>query len=551
MSTPFEISDRLVDEMARANPILGTFWGVEGVDHGSWGRALSLEGLAGVADIARRYRDELRPHLDHPDPAQRLAAVAVSSELDALIADYEIGAHFRQLRHLGGLMTFVRNVFDVMPTDTPEQAGAIARRLDGLEGALADARVTAAAGMEAGIMVARRQARSVIGQLRHLAGEGSAYDGVAARIRGVLGGDRVDAALARAKAAAAGFADWLEAEYLPRAPEADGVGAEYYRYALSELVGKDVDPIEAYAWGWEELARLIGEMERVGEQILPGAGWPEVRRHLDTDPSGVIHTTDELLAFVREVLDRAVDDLSGRHFDVPDAIRPLEVRLAPPGGALGVYYMGPSEDLSRPGSVWYAVPPDGPYPLYQHRSTAYHEGFPGHHLQIATVVHNRDRLSRAHRLLVGTSGYAEGWGMYAEVLMGEFGYLSDPAPYFGMLSKQMYRASRVVVDIGLHLGLTIDGSSAVAPGEPWSYENAIDFMEHYGMQSRTEAEAEVMRYLGWPGQAPTYKLGEREFLAIREETRRRLGADFDLKEFHTRVLTTGPMRFDDLRAFLL
>jgi hypothetical protein len=137
MSTPFEISDRLVDEMARANPILGTFWGVEGVDHGSWGRALSLEGLAGVADIARRYRDELRPHLDHPDPAQRLAAVAVSSELDALIADYEIGAHFRQLRHLGGLMTFVRNVFDVMPTDTPEQAGAIARRLDGLEGALA------------------------------------------------------------------------------------------------------------------------------------------------------------------------------------------------------------------------------------------------------------------------------------------------------------------------------------------------------------------------------------------------------------------------------
>ncbi|HEX6946424.1 MAG TPA: DUF885 domain-containing protein [Acidimicrobiia bacterium] len=549
MSTPFEISDRLVDELARANPLMATWWGLEG-DHGSWGNRFTVEGQAQNVDIARRYIAELEPHLDHPDRDQRLAARTVTSELESWIENFDLGMHFMELRHLGGPMTTIRNVFELMPSGTPEADDAILRRLEGVGGAFADLRSTAARGIEAGIVVAKRQAESVIRQARHLAGDHSTFNDVAARIEESVDTERLDRALSAARLAASEFGDWLGEVYLPRAREEDGVGAELYRHALADLVGKDIDPMDAYEWGWEELGRLLSEMERVGNEIVPGASWQEVRRHLEDDPAGSAHTIDELLGFVRRVLDQAVEDLEGTHFDVPDEIRPIDVRVAPPGGAMGVYYIGPSEDLSRPGAVWYSMGNRTRFPLYQHRSTAYHEGFPGHHLQIATVRYLRDRLSKAQRLLVGTSGYAEGWGMYAEVLMGELGYLADPTHYFGMLSKQMYRASRVVVDIGLHLGLGIDDSSAVAPGEQWSYENAIEFMQHYGMQDREGAEAEVLRYLGWPGQAPTYKLGEREILAIREEAKQRLGDDFDLKEFHTRVLTTGPVRFDDLREFI-
>lgn len=547
MTTPFEITDRLISELAAMAPPLATYWGLE-ADHGSWGKMFSVAGQEDRANLGRRYLDELEPHLDHPDPRQRLAARSVASELRELIYEFEQGDHFRALRHLGGPLHLLRNIFDVMPAGSPEADDNLIRRLEGVPGALADMRATAAEGQEQGISVARRQAASVAEQARHLAGPDSVLAGVVQKVGGT---PRAQAALTAAQEAASAFADWLRIEYLPNATAEDGVGAELYTRALSNLVGKEVDPMEAYEWGWEELGRLIGEMERTGAQILPGGGWQAVRRHLDEDRAGLANSTDELIVFVRQVLDQAVEDLAGVHFDVPDEIRPLTVQVAPPGGALGVYYMGPSDDLSRPGGVWYSIGDQTTFPLYQHRSTAYHEGFPGHHLQIATARYLKDELCQAQRLLVHSVGYTEGWGMYAEILMGELGYLSDPAQYFGMLAKQMYRASRVVVDIGLHLGLDIADSSEVAAGYPWSYEAAIAFMEHYGMQNAVEAEAEVLRYLGWPGQAPTYKLGEREILAIREESKVKLGDEFDLKEFHSKVLATGAVRLDTLRQEIL
>jgi uncharacterized protein (DUF885 family) len=137
--------------------------------------------------------------------------------------------------------------------------------------------------------------------------------------------------------------------------------------------------------------------------------------------------------------------------------------------------------------------------------------------------------------------------MYAEVLMGELGYLSNPQHYFGMLAKQMYRTARVVVDIGMHLEKKIDRASPIAPGEPWSFETAVEFMRVYGFRTADQARDEVLRYLGWPGQAIAYKLGEREILDIRAETMERLGEDFDLRTFHSTVLDNGSMRLDLLR----
>lgn len=136
--------------------------------------------------------------------------------------------------------------------------------------------------------------------------------------------------------------------------------------------------------------------------------------------------------------------------------------------------------------------------------------------------------------------------MYAEVLMGELGYLENPQHYFGMLAKQMYRAARVVVDIGLHLGKDIDVGSPLFPGEPWSFDRAVEFMRVYGFRTSDQARDEVLRYLGWPGQAITYKLGEREILAIRDRFKASSGPSFDPKEFHRAIVDKGEMRLDDL-----
>ncbi len=515
-----------------------------GRDH-EWGESLSLEGVEATTDLARRYRPRFAEHVGDPDRRQSLAARVALGGIEERIAGYEAGDHFLDLRHLGSSFHQIPRVFDVMPTATDEEWSAIARRLATIDRPFDDYRDRLDEGRRRGITVSKRQARSVMEQARHLAGDDSAFLGLLAKSadRRPDLPDLVD----RAREAAAGFADWLGEVYLPDAVDEDGVGEDRYRRDADRLVGMDVDPTEAYAWGWHELGRLFDEMERVGERILPGAGLADVRQHLETDPAGTVDSHQKLIAFVEGVLGRAVDELAGRHFDVPDLIRPLTVQVAPSGSPLGAYYLPPSEDFSRPGGVWYSVGDQSTFPLYKHVSTAYHEGFPGHHLQIATAKFRKDELSRIQRSFTWYPGYGEGWGMYAEVLMGELGYLEDPAHYFGMLTKQAYRAARVVVDIGLHLGLRIPDDAGIAPGERWSFESAVEAMGEYGFQTPAQAEAEVLRYLGWPGQAIAYKLGEREILSIRAETRNRLGGDFDLRAFHAALINHGPMRLDLLR----
>jgi uncharacterized protein (DUF885 family) len=435
-----------------------------------------------------------------------------------------------------------------MPTQTAEHWANIAARLETIDKPLTDYRNLLGEGVRRGIAVPRRQVQSVIGQTSGLAGEGSAFKLLPGKAAAAGHHDiRIVEAVGHARNAVADFASWLESSYLPHAVEDDAVGDEIYRRMADLMVGMVVDPDEAYQWGWEEFHRLLGRMSSVGEEILPGAGFDAVTEFLETDPDGLAHSPEQLVETVQRILGEAVDDLAGKHFDVPDAIRPISVQIAPPGGPLGAYYVHPSEDFSRPGGVWYSIGDQSQFPLYQHVSTAYHEGFPGHHLQIATAMYHRERLSRVQRNLIFYPGYSEGWGMYAEVLMGELGYLDNAPHRFGMLAKQMYRAARVVVDIGLHLGKRIATTSPIEPGEPWTFGSAVEFMRVYGFRTPGQAEAEVLRYLGWPGQAIAYKLGEREILSIREQLQKARGPEFDLREFHAIVIENGPMGLDLLR----
>lgn len=520
--------------------------GVPGHDH-RWGDH-GLTGLEAINELQGTFHAELEPHIDSADPRDRLAARVAARSVGESLESHEAGDHFRDLRHLGSPFHRIRQVFDVMPDETAEHWSNIVSRLETIDQPYDQYLERLMGGAERGITVARRQVRSIIAQAEKLAGEDSAFESIVAKA--VTAGQltkRVEEAIVHARASAGRFAEGLEKRYLPMAVDEDPVGEEVYRRMADRMVGMSVDPDEAYSWGWEEFHRLHEAMAEVGDRILPDATFDEVKEHLETAPEGLAHSRDELVETVDRILTEAVGRLSGEHFEVPEEIRPLTVNIAPPGGPLGVYYLAPSEDFSRPGGVWYSIGDQTEFPLYQHVSTAYHEGFPGHHLQIATARYHREDLSRVQRNLIFYPGYSEGWAMYAEVLMGELGYLDDPRYEFGMLAKQMYRASRIVVDIGLHLEKPIATTSPIDPGGAWTLDNATRFMEAYGFRTPAQAEAEVLRYLGWPGQAIAYKLGEREILSIREEAERRLGSRFDLKGFHASVIENGPMGLDQLR----
>lgn len=550
MPAVFEISDRYVSALCQLNPTLATALGVKGHDH-RWGD----HGTAGVEanhELQRNFRGDLEPHLDASEPRERLAAGVAARYLDEALESYAAGDHYRDLRHLGSTFHRIRQIFDVMPDESAEDWGNIVSRLETIDQPYTEYLGRLQEGVEQGITVARRQVGSIIEQAEKLAGEDSAFNALLGKAEAAgRRNERVEEAVVHARAAAGRFGEHLKESYLPYAVEEDAAGAEFYGRMADRMVGMEVDPDGAYRWGWAEFDRLHMEMSAVAGEILPGAGFDEVKEHLETHPEGLAHSTDELVETVDRILTEAVEHLSGKHFEVPEQIRPLTVNIAPPGGPLGVYYLRPSEDFARPGGVWYSIGDQTEFPLYQHVSTAYHEGFPGHHLQIATAMYHREDLSRVQRSLIFYPGYSEGWAMYAEVLMGELGYLDDPRYRFGMLAKQMYRASRIVVDIGLHLEKPIAEGSPIDPGESWSFENATRFMEVYGFRTPAQAEAEVLRYLGWPGQAIAYKLGEREILSIREEAMRRRGSEFDLKEFHASMIENGPMGLDQLREVVL
>lgn len=547
--TPFELSEALVEEVLALNPTVKTQLGIAGSDH-LWGD-LSPAGVRANVDVARKYHEKIIGHLDHEDAVQRHAAVVLDSYLKTWIQQFESGDYLYDISHVYCGFTTTRETFDIMDRNGPEAWRNIASRLSTIGAPLNGWRQLLQEGLDRGAIVARRQVESIIEQAEHAAGENSAFLDFLEEGR-AAGADveTLETAVEVARREASQVADWLREKYLPQAVEADGVGRDRYVRAAEEFLGMVIDPEEVYRWGWEEIRRIQAEMVEVATEIDPNGTVQDVVSLLETDPSRAI-ATSAFTEFVRVRLEQAVRDLAGEHFAVPAPIRPITVNLAPPGGALGAWYHNPSVDWVRPGSVWYSFGDKDPIPLWQEVSTAYHEGFPGHHLQLGTSMFLAEQLSAAHRLFVWYSGYGEGWALYAERLMDELGYFEVPEYRFGMLATQLFRAVRVVVDVGSHLSFAIPDDAPLHRGSAWTFERAVDYISEVGLQSRDVAESEVKRYLGWPGQAISYKLGEREILDLRRLAEQRDGDSFDLKEFHRKILEGGEVRLDYLRTLML
>lgn len=544
----FSLSDALLDEYLDLSPMACTMLGVPGSDD-RWDE-LGLEGVAKQRAVAQKYRNEFLELGESPDEWQRLARQVVLAFIQEQIDFIDTDEPLRDLNNIASPLQSIRQTLDIQNTSKWDD---IIARLATVDEPLSGYRETLEEGRRKGLLAARRQVEAVAGQAKVLAGDGSPLERFGNMLAGSDGPsaeltEQMSDATARAKAAFGSFAAYLESTYQPEAPVADGVGRERYLRATRRFLGMDIDPEETYQWGWRQVRSLRDQMIETAASVDPERSVDEIVRILKTDQDRCAHGEAEFIEFIAARLKAAVVELDGTVFDIPEPIRKVDVKIAPPGGALGAYYMQPSEDFSRPGSVWWSTGGRQVLPLWDEVSTAYHEGFPGHHLQIGVAMTLGDHLSRLHRLLIWYPGYGEGWALYTELLMNELGYLDKPEYVLGMLAAEMLRACRVVIDIGSHLDLAIPDDAPFHPGEGWSFDLAVELLTDFAYLARDYAESEVTRYLGWPGQAISYKVGERTILELRDVF---LGRGGDLKEFHSRVLGSGPVGLDLLRRIVL
>jgi uncharacterized protein (DUF885 family) len=543
-SLVYGVADRFVSRWAELEPTQGLIHGLAGTP----GR-LSDWSPEGRARVAEALRDGLR-ELDRTpsgDGADRRAAAVMRDRLETWLAS-DAARDWTLWLDAGfsAPAAMDRMALNTAPLADAGDAELLAARLQGLPRGMRGYAAALRLGLDEGRPGPRVLAERLIVMLRESArGDGGYFRGLAARATALPGVDaraagRLAAAGRAADAAFEELAEWLERDYLPRAAQDPAAGPERYARALQDHLGLTADPVELAAWGWDELGRLEQEM-----RLEAAAGWPglavrEVLDRLDNDPAEPSAAgPDELLDWLRQ-LDRQAARRLADEFDISRQLHELRHELAPPGSPDGAYYLPPTEDGGRPGVVVWTVPP-GRVPLWRWQTSSHHEGIPGHHLELGGARFLPVPLSRFQTGLGEISGYTEGWGLYAERFMDELGAFDRPATRLGFLVSQAFRAARVVVDTGLHLRLRVPaGLADPAAGQVIAPEVAVGLLVRHGWQTPDYAHSEVLRYLGNPGQAVAYKIGEREWHRVRAQARQRIPG-LTNRRFHATALRLGPL----------
>ena len=518
----------------------------------------SPEGLEAISGLDRETLAALEG-LEPVDEADSVTVAAMRERLGLAIELSEAGEDLRALNNITSPLQGVRDLFDLMPTDSTEDWEHIASALADVPRALAGYTESLRLAASRGDVAARRQVRACINQAQGQAGRSSSF---LTLIQGAPEQealrDRLANAADQARAAYGELASFLSAELAPRAGERDAVGLERYERFSRDYLGARIDLDETYEWGRERLAGIDAAQRRIAADLYgPGVGVREAMDRLNADPERTLHGTRALQEWMQRTSNAAIEALDGVHFDIPGPLRSLECRIAPSTTG-GIYYTGPSDDFSRPGRMWWSVPEGTTeFSTWQERTTVFHEGVPGHHLQVGLQTLLREELNSWRRHCCWVSGHGEGWALYAEQLMADLGFQEDPADRLGMLDAQRLRAARVVLDIGVHLGkerpVELAGLDGVGEGV-WDADSAWAFLRHNVAMAGSFLRFELDRYLGWPGQAPSYAVGQRLWEEAREASRAAVvsrGEDFNLKDFHMRALRLGSVGLDVMREALL
>ena len=537
-STPIsQILDRFMEEGIKLSPIGATMLGVPGLDDQL--DDLSMEGNEKRAELTRSTLAALKS----AQPANELDRIARDVAVERLTSELNLNDTY-EARILFNLIsspvTSIRQVFEMMKKDQPETIANVTKRMNGISAALDGWKSTLTFVAEKGKVNSRRQVLATAGQLETFSK--GAFTAVAKKFDPSGANSELFAAAKSAESACASLSTWMKETYAPQSLPTDGVGETRYKMWARHFTGADLDLRDTYEWGIKQLEEINNRMWVAAKKLYPDAtSLREVADRLDKDPRYTVEGEENLLKKLREFIEAAVQRLDGKEFDIDPRIKTCEARLAPEGSASAAYYMGPSEDLSRPGTTWFPTMGRKTFGWWNIVSTWYHEAVPGHHLQIATTKINTERLNRFQRNRVFISGYSEGWALYAERLMDELGAFEDPGYEMGYLSAQGLRAARIVVDIGMHCGYKD------FDGEVWNAESAFKLLHERALLDEISARSEVDRYLGWPGQAISYKVGERFWMECREAAKERLGSKFELKKFHAYALGLGPMGLDPFK----
>lgn len=546
----FALAHEIVERHAALSPMYATSHGIAGFDHLL--DDFSPAAQRAKADADRGFLAQLQA-LTPIDDVDRLAAAVIQDRLASSLSLHESGESARSFSVISSPVGDIRENLDIMSTDGPDALENIRLRLLAVPASLASWRECLVTVRDANALPALRHIDGVAEQA-----DTTANGALEAFVTSAAGGTANEGLLAAARIAQTSFAElatWMRAELSPHAAPHEGVGLDRYAPWARRYTGAQLDFEELYEWGHRDLQRINARMWEIARTVAPDATTlQEVAHVLDNDPKQLIHGEEAMVARLKQIVEEATVALDGTHFEIDPRVRFCDVRIAPPGSGGAAYYISPSEDLSRPGTSWFPTLGATSFPLWREVSTWYHEAIPGHHLENATAIVSIDRQSRFHRLEGWMSGYGEGWALYAERFMDELGFFSNPADELGYLSNNGLRAARVVVDIGAHLGLPVPQDFGVLKdfgdvgGKAWTPEMMVAVLEERAMLDHAMAVTEVDRYLGWPAQAISYKVGERVWLRARESARTIAGDRFDLKAFHTYALKNGPLGLDLFEA---
>jgi uncharacterized protein (DUF885 family) len=554
-----DLADAFVRDLAELDPLTATYLGLPtGQDRLP---DFSPAGEAALDDLRRSALGRL-------DQAERAAEAASSGNDDErrcarllrerLQAEVAVSAAGEELRSVSNITApphQVREAFMLMPVATADDWAVIAARIGHVPDALAGYRAALAEGARRGLFAAPRLVSSLAGQIASWQEGGTGwFAGFTAAATGAAGAEGHTAALradldrgsAAADAAAGELREWLLTEYLPAAAGTpDGVGEQRYELAVRRWTGARLDLSETYEWGWDQFRQIRAEMTAEAGRIRPGASVLEAIEYIEAHGE-VVDGVEEVRARLQRLMDDVIASLDGTHFDLADPVKVVEARIAPPGSAAAPYYTEPSQGFTRPGRTWLPTLGRTSFPMWDLYSTWHHEGVPGHHLQLAQWCYRSGQLSVFQTSVGDVSACTEGWALYAERLMDELGYLEAPGARLGYLKAQLARAIRVIIDIGMHLQFAVPADSPMFAGEVWTPERGLEFYRANLGRDLEYSQSEIIRYLGTPGQAISYKLGERAWLAGREAARAARGDSFDLKSWHMAALSLGALGLDDL-----
>jgi len=534
----FELSDTYIDQSAAMSPMSCTYLGKD-VDQDKLDD-FSIAGMAKAATLTREVLKKLQA-LTPIDEIDRIAKTVMEERLSSSLALHDSQEEHVLWNVLTSPPSNIRSIFELMPKKSEKDFANIALRLIAVGTAHKQWIGTISEVAKSGKTTAQRQVRGVIEQLESYANGG--YSQMCKNFDPDAQFPAIHSAAQVAEKSSAQTAAYLKNEYMAIANPSDAVGADRYAVWSRYFTGAKLDLRATYEWGMADLKAINERMWVLAEQIKPGAkSLREVADVLDHDPQYVIKGKENVIKFLQDFTDAAIKGMDGEFFEIDERIKICEARLAPEGSASAPYYNPPSEDLSRPGTTWIPMLGKDEVSSWHLVSTWYHEAVPGHHLQVATVTIEKERLTRFQRTAAWISGYGEGWALYAERFMNELGAFDEPGIEMGYLSAQALRAARIVVDIGMHLGYTdFDGNV-------WNAESSRKLLNEQALLDEAHSRSETDRYLGWPGQAISYKVGERVWMAAREDAKARLGSAFNMKKFHTYALKIGPMGLDPFAA---